>query len=274
MIKNIQKKNISLFDIRHLITFFQKNDDFYFESNLNSEVKNVEKIIKIFKQLKQNIPLPYLINETYFFNHKYFVNKHVLIPRVETEELVLLAIDQIKKIFLSQKKINILDVGTGSGVIAIELKKNLPFAKIFATDISPEALKVAKKNAKKHQTNIIFEKNDVFPKEKKINVIVANPPYIKYKKDVQKSVLKYEPHSALFISKKNNVYEKIFQKINSFKNLSLIILEITENIIPMLSKLMNKFLVDQQYNCSYVQDINKKTRFLNLSLKKRPNVNS
>lgn len=267
LIKNIQKKNISLFEIKHLISFFQKKDNYYFESNLNSEVKNVKSIIKCFKQLKKNIPLPYLINESYFLNCKYFVNKNVLIPRVETEELVLLAIDQIKKIFFSNKKINILDVGTGSGVIAIELKKKFPFSRVFATDISLKALKVAKKNAKKYQTNIIFENTDVFPKEKKINVIVANPPYVKYKKDVQKSVLKYEPHDALFISVKNNVYEKIFQKMNSIKNLSLVILEITENIIPMLDKLMNKFLIYQQYNFSYVKDINQKIRFLNLSLK-------
>lgn len=259
-------KNVSDFDIRYLISFFQQKN-FYFD--LNNNVKNVIKIKKLFQLLKKNVPLAYLINETFFLGNKYFVDKNVLIPRTETEELVLLAIKNIE-IFLhnlinSHKKIRVLDVGTGSGVIAIELKKKFPFCEVIATDISKKILKVAKKNAKKNNVDIVFNCTDVFPKKNNnYDIIISNPPYIKYKKDVQKSVLKYEPHTSLFVSKKNNVYEKIFRKLNQINNLSLVMFEITENIIPMLNKLMKQFLFNKNYNFMYSSDINKKRRFLSL----------
>lgn len=259
-------KNVSDFDIRYLISFFQQKN-FYFD--LNNNVKNVTKIKKLFQLLKKNVPLAYLINETFFLGNKYFVDKNVLIPRTETEELVLLAIKNIE-IFLhnlinSHKKIRVLDVGTGSGVIAIELKKKFPFCEVIATDISKKILKVAKKNAKKNNVDIVFNCTDVFPKKNNnYDIIISNPPYIKYKKDVQKSVLKHEPHTSLFVSKKNNVYEKIFRKLNQVNNLSLVMFEITENIIPMLNKLMKQFLCNKNYNFMYSNDINKKRRFLSL----------
>lgn len=259
-------KNVSDFDIRYLISFFQQKN-FYFD--LNNNVKNVIKIKKLFQLLKKNVPLAYLINETFFLGNKYFVDKNVLIPRTETEELVLLAIKNIE-IFLhnlinSHKKIRVLDVGTGSGVIAIELKKKFPFCEVIATDISKKILKVAKKNAKKNNVDIVFNCTDVFPKKNNnYDIIISNPPYIKYKKDVQKSVLKHEPHTSLFVSKKNNVYEKIFRKLNQINNLSLVMFEITENIIPMLNKLMKQFLFNKNYNFMYSSDINKKRRFLSL----------
>ena len=266
LIKNSQNKNVSDFDIRYLISFFQKKD---FYLNLNDDVKNVIEIKKKFKLLLKNIPLEYLINETVFLGSKYFINKNVLIPRVETEELVLLSIKNIE-LFLnniknSKKKIRILDVGTGSGVIAIELKKRFPFCEVVATDISKKILKVAEKNARKNKVDIFFECVDVFPeKNKNYDVIISNPPYVRYKKDVQKSVLKYEPHMSLFISKKNNVYEKIFRNLSQIKDLSLIVFEIADNIIPMIDKLMKQFLSGKNYNFIYSSDINKKKRFLSL----------
>lgn len=268
LVKNNFKKNVSDFDIRYLISFFLKKN-FYF--NLNDDIRDIAKINKIKEKfqflLNNDIPLAYLINETIFLGSKYFVNKNVLIPRIETEELVLLAIKNIELFLIknnSKKKIRILDVGTGSGIIAIELKKKFPFCEIIATDISNKILNVAKKNAKKNKVNIIFERADVFSKEnKEYDVIISNPPYIKYKKDVQKSVLKHEPYTSLFISKENNVYEKIFKNLNQIKNLSLVMFEITDNIIPMIDKLMKQFLFNK-CNFVYSNDINKKKRFLSL----------
>ena len=134
LIKKKHKYKINEFDIRHLISFYQKIDPFLlFYLKSDEKVKCFNKINIVFEKIKK-CPLAYLIKETFFLKNKYFVNKNVLIPRQETEELVILAIkkidDYVKE--FRKKKLNILDVGTGSGVIAIEIKKNIPNLKFMA----------------------------------------------------------------------------------------------------------------------------------------------
>ena len=159
------------------------------------------------KYLKKQQPIQYIIGKADFYGLKLFVNEHVLIPRPETEELV----DIIAKEFSShrEKKITILDIGTGSGCIAIALKKHIPFSEIHAIDVSNEALEVAKKNADLNSTAIHFHELNILSISKnnsinstKFDIIVSNPPYITFseKEAMHKNVTEYEPHLALFVA--------------------------------------------------------------------------
>ena len=263
LIKEGKKYQINELDIRFLISDvlgYKNQSSFYLK--LDTEIKDIKIVKKAFEKLKKGEPLAYITNKAYFLGDIYYVNKDVLIPRVETEELVTLAIKRINEYYPNKKKLNILDVGTGSGVIAIKLKKEFPHARVDATEISKDALKVAKRNIKDHQVNVNVYQADTFPKNKiKYDVIVSNPPYIKFKKDVDQSVLDYEPHSALFISNTNNVYQKIF-KNKKQSSPSLMIFEIAPNLVNDLKVLMQKSFTEYSFNFS--KDINNKTRFLTL----------
>lgn len=174
--------------------------------NKQKELNNIitEKLHNVLKQLLQHKPVQYVLGETWFYKMKLFVNEHVLIPRPETEELVEWVLRELK---MKNEKLKIIDIGTGSGCIAIALKKELPGADILAIDVSAEALSVAQKNALDLNTNVELLQLDFLDehnwnKLSLFNVIVSNPPYIpeKEKNSLQKNVVVYEPHSALFVS--------------------------------------------------------------------------
>ncbi len=157
------------------------------------------------EQLLQHKPVQYVLNEAWFYKMKFYVNKHVLIPRPETEELVSWIINDIK--VRNINKVNhIMDIGTGSGCIAISLKKNIAFSNIDAIDISNEALFVAKKNATDLNAEINFYCADFLKEEFSFmhncyDVFVSNPPYIPFaeKEKLAKNVTAFEPHEALFV---------------------------------------------------------------------------
>ena len=162
-------------------------------------------------QLNKEIPIQYLLGTTEFFSLPFTVNDNVLIPRPETEELVDwiisedIRIERLKdeKIEI-QKPIRILDIGTGSGCIAISLAKNLPHAKVFALDVSLEALKVARINAKQNEVSVIFLEKNILETEdllEQFDIIVSNPPYVRNleKQEIKTNVLEHEPHLALFV---------------------------------------------------------------------------
>lgn len=151
------------------------------------------------ERLKQEEPIQYIMGETEFYSLPFYVDKNVLIPRPETEELVELILNQCNK----DAKIKILDIGTGSGAIAIALAKNLPNATIEAWDISKDALAVARKNADRNGVEILFSEVDVLKEvpDGNYDIIVSNPPYVleEEKVEMEKNVLDYEPHLALFV---------------------------------------------------------------------------
>lgn len=185
-------------------------------------------------QLKNHRPIQYVIGETEFYGLKFFVNENVLIPRPETEEL-------IEWILADQPnfKGKILDIGTGSGCIPITLKSKLPNAEIHALDFSEEALKMAEINAGFHQTEIKFHQINFLEFESesvpKFNLIVSNPPYIAELEmnSMNENVLKFEPHSALFVSDSDPLifYRKIaeFAKTNLTEN-GCVYVEINQNL--------------------------------------------
>ncbi len=179
----------------------QKNKlDALLENNLLSatQEKNLEEAI--LKITQQQIPVQYITGSAYFYKYIFTVNKNVLIPRPETEELVhLIALQQKNKLA------TILDIGTGSGCIAICLAKMLPQAKIEACDISMDALAIAKQNAEKIGATVTFFEENIlqpFAPEKVYNVIVSNPPYILQEElnEMPNNVVEHEPHVALFVT--------------------------------------------------------------------------
>ena len=189
--------------------------------NLDKDLSEVEsqKLSEAISELKTGKPFQQILGETEFFGMKFFVNENVLIPRPETEELLELAINKIKEqgqkevldsahtyssqtLKHSDSQLKILDIGTGSGIIPIVLKKHFPDADISAIDISEDALKIARKNAKLHNTEINFIQKDYLNEDldKIYDVIISNPPYIGIYEnpEIEDSVKGFEPNLALF----------------------------------------------------------------------------
>ena len=172
-------------------------------------------ITKFIQELQLGKPLAYILGYTYFYKWKFFVNEAVLIPRPETEELVYNAEQIIRKKFLPKDSIKILDVGTGSGCIAISIQKLFLNAEVWAIDVCREALQVAQKNADWHQVSIHFEEMDILhtAPHSSFDCILSNPPYIpiKDKESIDRQVKDFEPHIALFSKSATEFYERVFQ---------------------------------------------------------------
>ncbi len=169
-----------------------------------------EKFQKALFRLKNNEPIQYIIGETEFYGLLFKVNKHTLIPRPETEELVEWIVLDQKPIIRNSQLTTILDIGTGSGCIAISLAKNFPNSKISALDISEEALKIARENAEMNEVEVEFFQTDILNVEilpKQFDIILSNPPYVREleKKEMQQNVLKFEPDSALFVKDEDSL---------------------------------------------------------------------
>ena len=170
------------------------------------------------KELDKGRPIQYIIGEVNFYGYDINVDENVLIPRYETELLVDKAIKKINKLF-GNKCVNIIDFGTGSGCIAIALKKNLN-CNVDALDISKEALDIAKKNAKKNNVLVNFICEDMTTyTNNKYDVIIANPPYISYDEDIMNIVKDNEPNIALYAGDNGlYFYEKIIENIPDITN--------------------------------------------------------
>jgi release factor glutamine methyltransferase len=158
--------------------------------------------------LMKNIPPQYLLGYEYFFEHRFKVTKDTLIPRPETEELVALCLSMN-----DQQGKKVVDIGTGTGAIAVSLKLNRPKWQVTAVDISKEALTVAEENAESLQTEIVFKQSDVLSAiTEKQDIIISNPPYISEEEWdlMDESVRTYEPKTALFAENKGlAIYQKI-----------------------------------------------------------------
>jgi release factor glutamine methyltransferase len=185
--------------------------------NKNKKLTDVQsqKINELLTRLLNHEPIQYILNECWFFGLKFYVDKNVLIPRPETEELVDWIIKNIKFPF---KELKILDIGTGSGCIAVSLKRKLRKAELWACDISQAALNVAEKNSQDLQADINFIQLDFLNETERnklpsFDIIVSNPPYVpeKDKAAMRKNVLNFEPHTALFVTENNALvfYETI-----------------------------------------------------------------
>ncbi len=172
-------------------------------------------------KLQQEVPIQYLLGNAHFYGFQFQVNENVLIPRQETEELIDWVVTTTENI----SGLTVLDIGTGSGCIAISLAKSLQNAKVSAMDISEEALKVAQSNASRLGVTVNFIQQNVLELnqfEQKYDLIISNPPYVRdlEKFEIKKNVLAHEPHLALFVTDDNALifYKKIGEL--AFQNLS------------------------------------------------------
>lgn len=243
---------------------------------LGGEIQNKDRIIEIATKRAQTLkPIQYILGFSYFMGEKYFVNNSVLIPRDETEFLVNCTYEKLKN---KQGKINVLDIGTGSGCISIELAKKLLLKnpkidiEILAVDISLDAIQLALKNVQKFDLvrRIIFRKSDLFSKIRdceKFDLIVSNPPYIpiKEKKSLQKE-LSFEPQTALFAYDSEGIefYKKIIENApNYLKQDGFLAFELGIN----QSALVETLLKDNFKNIEIIKDLAKIDRVISAQKK-------
>lgn len=218
-----------------------------------------------FERLKKGEPVEYIINQARFLHHRLFVDERVLIPRMETEELIANISERILDYYDPRNWLVCADIGTGSGAIAIALKTIFPNWLLTASDISSDALEVAKKNIKEEGIHINTLLGDglqpYIDANMNLDIIVSNPPYILNENEVQDSVKNYEPVSALYLDKAHSVYEDIFSKCHKVKKGSLLMcFEIGYDLKEYLTDLMSKYLDD--YEFEFINDLNGLTRFL------------
>ncbi len=211
-----------------------------------------EKIQSILEELKTGKPVQYILGSTEFYGLNFLVNPATLIPRPETEELVEWVLDSFKSKAESQKPVFILDIGTGSGCIAITLKKKLPNALVTAIDISAEALHTAKQNAIINEVEVNFVQDDILNTKlsaKKFDIIISNPPYVTLddKMLMHQNVTGFEPHSALFVPEHDPLI--FYKAIADFaaerlNNNGLLFFEINESFGKETVELLN----NKQFN--------------------------
>ena len=223
----------------------------------NKYPNNLEEIIN---KINSGYPVQYLIGNVEFYNSIIDIDERVLIPRFETELLVKETIYYIKKIF-ANKKIDVIDLGTGSGCIAIALKKSLN-CNVDALDISIDALDLASNNALNNNVNINFINKDMTDKfTKKYDVIISNPPYIPYDGYVADNVLQYEPNLALFAKDEGiHFYKQIINKHLNFLNKpGLMAFEIGDNQKEILDDYLKK---NYSLKYEFKKDFNNRYRYL------------
>ena len=214
-----------------------------------------------YNKLLNKYPIQYLIGYVNFYGYKIYVNDNVLIPRYETEFLVEKTIEYINKIYKKTNNLKILDLCTGSGCIAISLSKELNID-IDASDISKDAINIAKKSNNENNANVNFIKSDLFKDiSNKYDVIISNPPYVKLSEYVSPNT-KYEPQNALYAGSNNLVfYETILDYAKEILNKEFIIaFEINSQDGKVL-----KSLAKEKYKSakvSLLKDYNKLDRFL------------
>lgn len=233
-----------------LIEFFLnlKPIDIVLHSKRSISIADQHCFNDIIKRLKQEEPIQYIVGETEFFGLSFKVNPSTLIPRPETEELVQWIIEDLTLANIQNPKI--LDIGTGSGCIAISLAKNLPYAKIHAMDVSKEALKVTKENAILNQVEVECIEADILTARHnelhKYDVIVSNPPYVRAleKSTIKNNVLMHEPHLALFVENEDPLlfYKAICEyAVHNLKPKGSLFFEINQYLGTEMKQLLNTF---------------------------------
>ena len=239
--------------------------------NIDNDVDDrvLDKFNSGIDRLLNNEPMNYVLGYSYFYGYKFIVNNEVLIPRYETEELVALILSKYDEFFNNQV-INVCDVGTGSGAIAIALKKEENRMNLYASDISDTALDVAKQNALNNDCDITFMQGSMLDpyieNNIKVDILVSNPPYIKTVETIQSSVYDYEPHIALFGGEDGlYFYRQILENAHKIVNdKSLIFFEMGYDLKESLTDLAESYFPDA--DIEVFKDINNKDRMMMIKL--------
>lgn len=245
----------------------KRNQKELFNKFMNKEIEYLKKYLKdkdmetAIKELESGIPVQYIVGNVDFYGNTFKVNKNTLIPRFETELLVEKTIKYINKYF--NNEIKILDIGTGSGCIAITLNKLLDNSMVTAVDISKDALDVARENNKINNTDVNFIESDVFSNiNDKYDVIISNPPYISYEEDIMDVVYNNEPHLALYADDNGlYFYDKILNECRKYLNdRFLIAFEIGYKQGNDILNIINKYF--DNVNISLGKDYSGRDRFI------------
>lgn len=215
---------------------------------------------------KAGKPVQYIIGTEEFYGRTFHVNEHVLIPRPETEELIVEATIRMKRLFEGQSQLTLADIGTGSGAIAITMKAENPSLQVTATDLSFQALQVAEKNATDLGQRVTFKQGDLTEpiSNETWDIVLSNPPYIAHNEapTLSDTVLNYEPHSALFADEEGlHLYQRLAQELPTMmKRPSLIGLEIGYTQGAAVKSFFQKAFPTAQVEI--VKDINQKERMI------------
>ena len=242
----------------------------YMEKDNEADSRVVERFVEGVKRLANNEPLNYVLGYSYFYGYKMMVNKDVLIPRFETEELVGLILSHVDEYFKDYESIDLADIGTGSGAIAIALKKEEDKLNVVASDISKEAIEMAKINARNNDANINFfvgsMLDPIIENNIKLDILVSNPPYIKEDEILEASVKDYEPHVALFGGNDGlKFYRMIFENAHKvMKEKGMLFFEMGYDQKERLTKLAKEYFKTAEI--TVYKDINKKDRMLAIKL--------
>lgn len=213
-------------------------DDYVSEEKVKLLKKEIE-------ALEKNEPLQYVLGKVNFYGNEFYVDKRVLIPRFETEELVENTINYIKKFFT--KPVDIIDLGCGSGVIGLTLEQKVSTNSVDLVDISKEALEVTHKNCEKLNSKATLIESDMLSSvEKKYDVIISNPPYIKTNEEIEDIVKNNEPHLALYAGEDGlDCYRKILKDASkNMKDKTLIAFEIGCTQANDIKELVTSYLKD------------------------------
>lgn len=243
---------------------FETMSDLYV--GMNKQMKGLNEFQRLFARVLSGEPVQYVLKKTTFMEIALYIDERVLIPRPETEELVEKLTTFIHDNY-SKKNLVIADIGTGSGCIVFALEKRFPKSVIIATDISGPALDVAKINAARLKSHVIFYQGDmllpIIAKQIKLDILVSNPPYIENIKEADLNVVSYEPHIALFALHGIDYYEKMIKIFPLVLNEgALIFFEINYDQEERLAKLVADNIPESKVN--FIKDLQGKTRFMSI----------
>lgn len=256
-----QTGKLFLFELCNEVGF-----DVYMGQNEQLPTSVVEKFEAGMKRIKQYEPMNYVLGYAWFYGYRLQVNQDVLVPRYETEELVANVLMFVDEYFSDADVIEAVDIGTGSGAIAIALQKEEPRFHFIATDISEQAVEVAKSNAKLNEVQIDFKVGNmldpIIEANHKVDILLCNPPYIPSEETLEISVKDFEPNIALFGGKDGlKYYKEVFEKAHLIlKEKSMLGFEIGYNQKEVLEKLAREFFMNAQIQT--IKDINGKDRML------------
>ncbi len=243
--------------------FGLSNVEIILNSPIHWRVGQWEQLNDIIREISQGMPMQYALGKAFFYGRQFEVNPAVLIPRQETELLVKQIVDDQKV----KSAISLMDVGTGSGCIAISLALELPNSKVYAMDISVEALEIANKNAKKLFADVNFMQGNILkemPLDEKLDVLVSNPPYVRQleKSSMHRNVLDFEPDIALFVPDEDPLlfYRALAIYGNrALKNDGSLYVEINEALAFETCELLRSF---NYTNLQIIKDLHGKDRFI------------
>ena len=268
-LENPRKDEINIRILLCEINGLNSMTEFYIKKDEN--IRDLQRFYSNFARFLAGEPIQYIISKADFFGSQFYVDKRVLIPRQETEEVALYAMRKILNVF-GEEPVVIADVCCGSGCIGISLAKHLKLTTLYMSDISKDACDVAVENLSRNSVDgYVLNGNALEPFIKhniKVDVIVCNPPYILIKDDVDKSVLDYEPHNALFVDDDLGVYRAVL--LNAYKVMKeklLIVFEIGYD----LQKKLIELLAELYWDCVFTfrKDINGKDRIFSVLLESK-----